>query len=267
MYKGTTIGIGTDAKTPKGEKLENPVMTGVQYLAPARTSGIANLCSHSTIGCEEVCIFNTGRGMMTTTQQHRLNRTVQFVQNKAEYMLKLEKDIEALIRKADKKNMIPSVRLNGTSDLPWERMPFVGKNGWRYASILQRFPQVKWYDYTKNPHRAKQQPYHLTYSRAETADSHKYSLELLASGVNVAVVFGITNKKQSNDEMLPLPKTWNGYKVIDGDVSDVRFYDEQGVVVGLRFKTSRGQALDGSTDASGFVVAVDWIDGEPIARV
>ena len=267
MYKGTTIGIGSDAKTPKGEKLENPVMTGVQYLAPAKTSGVANLCNFSTNGCEEVCIFKTGRGQMNATQQSRVNKTVQFVQNKAAYMLKLEKDIEALIRKAHRKNMTPSVRLNGTSDLPWERMPFVGKNGWRYASILERFPQVSFYDYTKNPHRAKQQPYHLTYSRAETADSHKYSLELLASGVNVAVVFGITNKKQANDEMLPLPKTWNGYKVIDGDVSDVRFYDEQGVVVGLRFKTSKGQALDGTTDTTGFVVAVDWIDGEPIARV
>ena len=266
MYKGSTIGIGTDAKTVKGEKLN--IVTGIQYLASKNSSGITDVCKFSTKGCEAVCIVKTGRGQMNAIHQSRVNKTVQFVQNKAAYMLKLEHDIEALIRKANRQNMIPSVRLNGTSDLPWERMPFVGKDGRRYASILERFKgQITAYDYTKNPHRAKAQPYHLTYSRAETADSHRYSLELLESGVNVAVVFGITNKKQANDEMLPLPKTWNGFKVIDGDVSDVRFYDEQGVVVGLRFKTSRGQALDGSTDASGFVVAVDWIDGEPIAKV
>jgi hypothetical protein len=54
--------------------------------------------------------------------------------------------------------------------------------------------------------------------------------------MNVAVVFD------------RLPETFLGRKVIDGTLTDLRFLDEQGVVVGLEAK---GKA---KTDQSGFVV-------------
>ncbi len=46
----------------------------------------------------------------------------------------------------------------------------------------------------------------------------------------------------------PLPKTWQGREVIDGDLSDARFLDKAGVIVGLRPK---GASFD---DTSGFVI-------------
>ena len=55
-------------------------------------------------------------------------------------------------------------------------------------------------------------------------------------GGNVAVVF----RNQ-------LPKTWNGYEVVNGDESDLRFLDKKGVVVGL---IEKGMA---KKDATGFV--------------
>lgn len=45
----------------------------------------------------------------------------------------------------------------------------------------------------------------------------------------------------------PLPETWHGFRVIDGDESDLRFTDPAGVVVGLRAKG------DAKGEASGFV--------------
>lgn len=54
---------------------------------------------------------------------------------------------------------------------------------------------------------------------------------MLAHGANVAVVFG-TPKGHA------LPETWHGYRVVDGDVSDLRFLDPPGTVVGLRAKGS-----------------------------
>jgi hypothetical protein len=54
-------------------------------------------------------------------------------------------------------------------------------------------------------------------------------MEALAHGVNVSVVFN-TVRGQA------LPGYWQGYRVIDGDLHDVRFLDPRGVVVGLRAK-------------------------------
>ena len=78
-------------------------------------------------------------------------------------MAQLEKDVVTLCEKAKAAGMIPAVRLNGTSDLPWENL-----------GIIQKFPKVQFYDYTKNAARmmrdskARSLPnYHLTFSRSE----------------------------------------------------------------------------------------------------
>lgn len=55
-------------------------------------------------------------------------------------------------------------------------------------------------------------------------------------GGNVAMVFD------------KVPKTFKGYKVIDGDESDLRFLDEKNVIVGLKAKGK------GKKDTSGFVI-------------
>jgi hypothetical protein len=47
-----------------------------------------------------------------------------------------------------------------------------------------------------------------------------------------------------------LPETYLGLPVIDGDQSDLRFLDPQGVIVGLKAKGK------GKHDTSGFVVQV-----------
>ena len=152
-------------------------------------------------------------------------------------------DIAALERKAIKLGMVAAVRLNGTSDLPWENLK--GEIG---VSLMERFPSVQFYDYTKNPSRAiaygqGKMPvnYHVTFSRSE-ANSGAV-LSVIDTVANVAAVFD-TKKGQ------PLPATWAGRKVIDGDITDIRFWDETNVIVGLRAKGSMGKA-----DESGFVIS------------
>lgn len=156
--------------------------------------------------------------------------------------------------------MIPVVRLNGTSDLPWENIAVRGELGETFSSLMALFVDVQFYDYTKSWRRAAQHAlgnmpanYHLTFSRSECNDDQ--ALSVLGRGGNAAVVFS-TRKGEA------LPATWNGYPVIDGDTSDLRFTDAGsaeansfrpyagGFVVGLRAK---GKAR---RDASGFVVAV-----------
>ena len=77
-----------------------------------------------------------------------------------------------------------------------------------------------------------------TFSLHET--NLQFALDAMAHGVNVAVVFD-TRKGQ------PLPTTWHGVPVIDGDQHDLRFLDNPNSVVGLRAK---GPA---KKDAFGFV--------------
>jgi hypothetical protein len=132
-------------------------------------------------------------------------------------------------------------RLNGTSDVMWERIA-VEVDGKRFDNIMLAFPDVQFYDYTKIPMRYRKSlpaNYHLTFSQSE--DNASDVAEALALGVNVAVVF---------DKAENIPATYKGRSVLDGDATDLRFTDVAGGhIVGLYAK---GKA---KRDRSGFVVA------------
>ena len=120
------VTYGTDAKTVKGQKELN-VVTGIQYLAPSTESGVINVCSDSTEGCEISWLFTSGRAEFDpAVNDARIFRTLVFVQAKPEYWTRVVKDIEALRRASTRKKMTPAVRMNGTSDLPYERMKIKG---------------------------------------------------------------------------------------------------------------------------------------------
>ena len=222
------LAVGADPKTVKGEKIG--YLTGILYLAPASVSGVANVCPMSTQGCRDACLFTAGnpvnRAMITTA---RINKTKFMVDSPESFRDCLRYDINKLVRKADKANMIPAVRINGTSDLPKLAI-----------GLAKEFPTVQFYDYTKipKPYNRLLPNYHVTFSLSE--NNHIEALDVLKHGMNVAVVF---NKVKGE----VLPEQWHGFKVVDGDISDLRFLDEQGVVVGLRAK---GKA---KKDTSGFV--------------
>ena len=216
-------------KTSKGEKLG--YLTGVLYLAPAKISGF-EVCPKRSAGCTEACLYTAGMGAFSTVQQARIAKTKAFFEQREVFMTQLRKDIKALIRKAKKTNMIPAVRLNGTSDIEWTR-----------TGIMNEFPDLQWYDYTKVFNRlTKDIPanYHITFSKNESNEAECVSA--LKLGVNVAVVF-------DTKKGVELPTSWNGYPVFNGDDTDVRFLDPRGgYVIGLRAK---GRARK---DVSGFVV-------------
>ena len=237
--RNSLLGI-SNAKTSKGEDLG--VLTGILYLAP-HTIGGKNLCPFASAGCAAACLYSAGRGAFNSVQRARIAKTKLFHADPRAFVEMLSLDIAALERKAIKLGMVAAVRLNGTSDLPWENLK--GEIG---VSLMERFPSVQFYDYTKNPSRAiaygqGKMPtnYHVTFSRSE-ANSGAV-LSVIDTVANVAAVFD-TKKGQ------PLPATWAGRKVIDGDITDIRFWDETNVIVGLRAKGSMGKA-----DESGFVIS------------
>lgn len=210
-------------KTIKGEKLG--VLTGILYLAPAKISGY-EVCPRRSKGCTAACLYTAGMGAFSTVQQARINKTKLFFEDRENFLTQLKKDIKALVKKANKLNFKPAVRLNGTSDIEWIRF-----------GIMEEFPEVQFYDYTKVLSRLKDKipaNYNITFSKSETNEMDcRWALNL---GFNVAVVF-----KQ-------LPKTYLARPVVNGDETDVRFEDARGVIVGL---TAKGKA---KKDNSGFVV-------------
>lgn len=239
---------GYNPKTDKGHARN--YSTAVLYLAPSDASGVMNTCGNESDGCRSGCLYRAGRGAFDVEiPAARINRTKTFLYNRFAFNARLVKEITAHIARAGRKGMIPCVRLNGTSDLPWERLRL---NDGR--TVLETFPDVQFYDYTKSVRRALanaagEHPanYNLTFSRAETNEAD--CVRVLNAGGNVAVVFNSRTKsgKRAAD---PLPEVWHGYRVIDADTDDLRFLDPANSIAGLRAK---GPA---KLDTTGFVVDV-----------
>ena len=136
-----------NAKTVKGRK--KGFQTYILHLAPADVSG-HNTCPKATAGCKAACLNLAGRGGMfkdggtNTIQQARIRKTREFFADRDAFMNQLYDDIHLAVRQCDKKGMTPCVRLNGTSDLSWEKYPVMG-----HKNIFKAFPNVQFYDYTK----------------------------------------------------------------------------------------------------------------------
>jgi len=228
-----------NAKTIKGEKLG--IKTYIMYLSPYnQNSKEINICSHASKGCAEACLFNSGMGgIYKAVKQGRLDKTEYFLRDRKGFLFQLKEEIEKAIRLNEGKNKVV-FRLNGTSDLPYEKYKVFEDN----KNIFELFPEVQFYDYTKNHVRFNKplpSNYHLTFSRSET--NHKKAMELLKKGFNVAIVFTKT------------PKVFNGFEVVNGDENDLTFLHPKGSILGLKYKNLTGKNADNSLGLkSGFVI-------------
>jgi hypothetical protein len=230
--------ISSNAKTIKGEKLG--YLTGVLYLAPAKLSGYQVCPMAETAGCELPCLNKAGLGgVYTSIQRARIAKTIRFFEDRDNFMACVVYSIRALIRHAIKQGKIPLVRLNGTSDIRWENVP-VTIDGITYANIMEAFPGVQFYDYTKIANR-KSIPanYDLTFSYSGLPSFAPYVRTAQAALMRIAVVFRT---------VASIPATFRGLECIGGDNSDVRHIEPQNVAVALYAK---GPA---KRDTSGFVV-------------
>jgi hypothetical protein len=228
-----------NAKTIKGEK--KSYKTYILYLAPhtQNDKGI-NVCSHASKGCIESCLFKSGfGGIYTSVEKARRAKTDFFLSDRVNFLLQLKKEISAAIKnqKPDEKICF---RLNGTSDLSFEKFKIENDK-----NIFELFPNVQFYDYTKNYIRLEKRVlpknYHITFSRSET--NEEKAIEMLNLGYNVAAVFD------------QLPQMYKGFKVVNGDENDLRFLDEKNVIIGLKYKKLTGKGADNSQGIkSNFVI-------------
>ena len=237
------LSVNRDAKTKKGNKFG--VLTGILYLAPSDVSGY-QVCPKASEGCKLACLYTAGYGVYAKVQKGRINRTLRFFREREAFLADLVEDIGRLVSAANRNGMEAAVRLNGTSDIAWEKFKVTLANK-EYANVFEAFPDVQFYDYTKILGRKsalKYKNYHLTFSLSES--NSKDAIKALDSGFNVAVVLKI-NKDSAK------PTQFSGYPVIDGDTSDIRFKDKKGGhIVAL---SAKGRARH---DTSGFVKDIDF---------
>lgn len=225
------MGLLTVSNTKILKSQQRGYRTWILHLLPGNLSG-DEVCVKRSPACSEACLNFAGRGKMKKVQAGRLRKTRLYFDNRDAFMKELRDDIRRAQLTALREDLIPCIRLNGTSDIPWEKVRYEGEN------VFESFPALQFYDYTKIVGRktAAHKNYHLTFSRSENND--RDVAKALAQGMNIAVVFDT------------LPKTYLNRSVISGDQDDLRFLDPANVVVGL---SAKGRAR---RDTSGFVVRI-----------
>jgi hypothetical protein len=251
------LSVNADAKTKKGTSYN--YLTAILYLAPSNEAGRGNLCPHASEGCRSACLFTAGRGAFSNVRTARINKTLRWFDDRRSFLGDIVSDIAKLESYCKRHGFRPAVRLNGTSDIPWENVVLPDQGG----NIMAEFPAVQFYDYTKNPKRAVkagrgEMPanYSLTFSRSE--NNRRQVAEVIHAGGNVAAVysrerwerFTWSMKGFARGIMHPMPERYfsDGPKIFNGDQTDLRFLDPSGVVVALKAKG------DAKGDTSGFVI-------------
>jgi hypothetical protein len=224
----------TNSKTAKNE-----LTTFILYLAPANTIGTHNLCPMASKGCINSCLYSAGRGRFSNVQLSRINKAKFWAYDRKAFYIQLANEILKIHNKAtDLLNGTfeqIAIRLNGTSDI--DHLGLIKK--YTGINFLDPFySNLLFYDYTKNINVFKRYfgtNYKLTFSKSES--NFDECLEVISLGGNIAAVFSAE-----------LPDTYGGIPVINGDNSDLRYFDPVGVIVGLKAKG------DAKKDNSGFVI-------------
>lgn len=182
-------------------------------LAPFNISGY-NVCPNSTPECRRGCVSFSGNGLYPKVQGARIAKTEFLMTNPLHFMAMLVDEISTGPLLED----LP-VRLNTFSDIAWERL---------FPWLFEMF-DVQFYDYTKRWDRLGDTP--ANYALAGSVSEKTKDAQIDATEHPLAVVFNTKKDK-------PLPETWHGRPVVDGDLSDRWIIDHQGTAVigGLRAK-------------------------------
>jgi hypothetical protein len=239
-------------KVAKNGKLG--VLSAPLHLAPFDLSGF-QVCPQASAGCAAACLHTAGNpAYMSGKDASRKDKTRAYFKQRDAFLALLTFEIAALVTKAHKLNMGAAIRLNATSDLPWEHRTVI-LDGVKIG-LMDAFPTVQFYDYTKVTKRAiahaegrMPSNYHLTFSKTE--DNDKAVATVLEAGGNVAAVFApdalkVTLASGVFHGLGFIPS--QGHKVIDGDETDYRPMDPAGVIVALKAKG------DARSDTSGFTI-------------
>ena len=228
--------LSTSPKIEKSNNVGSEYYSTAQYLAPHKLSGY-NTCTDASPECIKLCLNFSGHAQIfPKIHECRIERTKFFFENRTEYFAQLRTELDAFVRKCDKLELKPCVRLNATSDILWEKQD---------KTLFSDYPMIQYNEYTKHYKRylsfldGKLPPnLYLTFSRSEINELQ--CRNVLLAGGNVAQVYRYKN----------FPDTVMGYPVCEGDSHDMRFLDPKNHIIALSAKGSRAKR----SETNGFVI-------------
>jgi len=247
------VGVSYFASVNSSQKLVKGSLQGFDslglYLSPAGKSG-KDLCTFSCNGCEAACLDESGHNLIEKRSGHN---SIDIARILKSWTLEFRKDIAYKIlsaeiisgnRKAKKEGRKFCVRLNCTSDVD-------------FSDLIASFPQVQFYDYTKNPNNTGSDNHHITFSWGGFSSGRlQHYRNALARGQKIA--FPIV--KADVARVLSLPNTQSF------DDTDLRFLDgpQQFGILGVKEtgNTEIGIKEGFFLTYDAFIQAVSWIKGE-----
>lgn len=211
--------VNSSQKIVKGEKLNFDTL--VLYLSASKNAGV-DLCKFASTGCRLACLVASGHALIesragkNTIAISRIVKTWLTVYRRDIADTVLCAEIESAKRRAEKRGRKFAVRINGTSDLC-------------FADVINAFPDVQFYDYTKNPQRVELPNYHLTFSYADTSKARiKHYKQALNRGQSIA--FPVI--ASDFEEACAMPDCYSM------DDTDLRFLDKAGKYGVLKAKVT-----------------------------
>ena len=233
-------------------------LNAINYMAPHNSSGFGGtLCTNASAGCAALCLgWFSGQAAIikkelietgvNKVRQSRINKALYFVNHNQAYLEEVVYHVHKAKLKADKLGFKLCIRLNGSTDIPYENLKIKKYNN---KTIYELFPNIQFVDYTKILSRLtnknKPKNLHLTFSRSEINESE--CIKALNLGFNVAIVFAETLPESYKFESDSMTR-----KVYSGIDHDLRFLDphsDKGNIIGLIPKGKKAK-----NDSSGFVV-------------
>jgi hypothetical protein len=236
----------SNSKIAKSNGSKSGFHSVIMHLAPAKLSGY-EVCPGRSAGCTKACLHTAGAThFQNNKDRYRIARTKFLFEQPEAFMLILNREIELHVKRSKKLGLNSAVRLNGTSDIIWEK---------KFPDLFDKYSKVQFYDYTKiikrlNPLWDLPKNYYMTFSMSETSKNRVESERAIRWGYNVAVVFegfGWSRFKKP----FPNDGTYLGLPIFDGDRTDLRFLDPSNHIIGLRAK---GKAY--KENSSGFAVSI-----------
>jgi hypothetical protein len=180
----------------------------VHYGAPARESGIVNMCIHSTHMCRFTCLWRSGQLGMPSQQRATIIRTRYMAEHPYEWAVVWLAETETHARRIHACGKKYWARWNGTTDHRYEAHPWL-------MSLAREAGVDLHFDYTKRNDRTPNDLYYL--AKSATERTHP-------DNVTPGMVVIVDVHKDA-----PMPDTWNGMPVIDGDheFGDLRPLDQE----------------------------------------
>lgn len=232
--------LTTNAKLEKAPTGVEIMVRGIS-MAPAKRSGVVNVCLFATTACIMACVlWFGGRTVTASVRKAAIARTTLWALFPGWFFYRLDRELRKWIRAAARAGVQLYIRPNTASDItycPW---------------FMEQYPQATWYDYTKDYDRALAYGrgllafnYHVSFSVSEETTWEQ--VETLHSlGVNLVIpIAAVYQPQEQRFGLLPEQVVLVGPQgqrltlpMRDGDKSDPRVpeFDGRGVTVGLRGK-------------------------------